>query len=55
MSASLTLHKVENISELRAFVEFPWQLYKDDPNWVPPLLSSRWGLLDKHKNPEWGL
>jgi len=23
--------------ERRAFVNLPWQLYKDDPNWVPPL------------------
>src|SRR5512145_355428 len=44
---------VKTPSEFKAFFEFPWTLYKDDPNWVPPLLSMRHDLLDKHKNPAW--
>lgn len=44
---------VETKSDFRAFFEFPWTLYKDDPNWVPPLLSMRQELLDKKKNPAW--
>ncbi len=49
----LTIRKVESVQDFRAYAEFPWQVYKDDPNWVPPLLSMRYDLLDKQKNPEW--
>lgn len=30
----------------RTFVKFPWRVYKDDPNWVPPLISERLEYLD---------
>jgi GNAT superfamily N-acetyltransferase len=40
-------------AEVKAFAEFPWTLYRDDPNWVPPLLSMRHDLFDKAKNPAW--
>ncbi|MBL8164942.1 MAG: N-acetyltransferase [Anaerolineae bacterium] len=50
---SVTVRKVENARDFRAFFEFPWTLYKGDPNWVPPLLSMRHDLLDKKKNPSW--
>ncbi len=30
-----------------------WDLYKDDPNWVPPLIADRKKLLDPEKNPFW--
>lgn len=53
MSTSVTVRKVETPSDFRAFFEFPWTLYKDDSNWVPPLLSMRRDILDKKKNPSW--
>jgi GNAT superfamily N-acetyltransferase len=53
MSIKLTIRKVESASDWRAFFEFPWQVHKNDPNWVPPLLSMRRDLLDKEKNPDW--
>ena len=49
----VTVRKVENKQDFRAFFEFPWVLYKDDPLWVPPLLSMRRELLDQKKNPSW--
>ena len=27
--------------ERKAFLEFPWTLYRDDPNWIPPLCSDQ--------------
>jgi GNAT superfamily N-acetyltransferase len=36
--------------ERRLFVELPWSLYKDDPNWIPPLLSDMHATLDPQKN-----
>lgn len=53
MPAPVTVRKVENAADFRAFFEFPWTVYKNDPNWVPPLLSMRRDLLDKKKNPSW--
>jgi GNAT superfamily N-acetyltransferase len=34
----------------KRFVELPWQLYKDDLNWVPPLLSDMYNTLNPKKN-----
>jgi GNAT superfamily N-acetyltransferase len=33
----------------RAFVLFPWKVYKGDPNWVPPLISDRMDYLNPAK------
>ncbi|MDD2696536.1 MAG: hypothetical protein PHD58_11490 [Anaerolineales bacterium] len=35
--------------ELRAFVIFPWQVYRDDPNWVPALVSEQLAALDPRR------
>lgn len=51
--ASVTVRKVETQGDFRAFFEFPWHVYKNDSNWVPPLLSMRRDLLSKEKNPAW--
>lgn len=50
---AFTVRKVETEADFKVLFEFPWMIYKDDPNWVPPLLSIRRNLLDKHKNPAW--
>jgi len=34
-----------------AFVKFPWTIYRDDPNWVPPLVTERRAFIDPRKNP----
>ncbi|HEX2907118.1 MAG TPA: GNAT family N-acetyltransferase [Phototrophicaceae bacterium] len=50
---AVEVRPIKNPAEFKAFFEFPWTLYQGDPNWVPPLLSMRRELLDKHKNPAW--
>src|ERR1044072_7555822 len=35
----------------KAFVDFAWEVYKDDPAWVPPLKDEVHGLLNPKKNP----
>jgi GNAT superfamily N-acetyltransferase len=37
--------------ELRDFIKFPFQLYKDDPFWVPPLIADLKTTLSRKKNP----
>lgn len=44
---------VETKKDLKEFVLFPWQVYKGDPYWVPPLISEVEFMLDPQKNPFW--
>ncbi|MCU0348781.1 MAG: hypothetical protein MUC59_17710 [Saprospiraceae bacterium] len=45
------IRPVTSPAELRQFINFPFQLYKHDPNWVPPLKSSEAAWLSPSKNP----
>jgi len=44
--SSIQIQSVTTRRDLRAFVKFPWQVYKGDPNWVPPLIVERLGYLN---------
>ena len=33
----IDIRRFDDTRSLRAFIRFPFDLYKDDPNWVPPL------------------
>jgi len=33
------------------FIKLPWKIYKDDRNWVPPLITERKEFLDRGRNP----
>jgi GNAT superfamily N-acetyltransferase len=37
--------------ELDAFIKLPWRLYRNEPNWVAPLLMDVKKRLHQHKNP----
>jgi hypothetical protein len=43
--------EVKTEKELLQFIKLPWKIYKDDPNWVPPLISERKAFFDPQKNP----
>ncbi len=47
----MEIRKVTTRADLRQFINLPYQLYKDDPIWVPPLRSEQWGQFDPKKNP----
>ncbi len=53
MSAPLTVRKVESKADFETFLRFPWQLYRGDPYWVPPLVGMQRHKLDRRKNPSW--
>lgn len=38
-------------AELKKFIRFPYRLYKNDPVWVPPLLSEVSKQFDRKRNP----
>ncbi len=50
MSADIEVRQVTTRGERAAFVKFPWQVYKGDKNWVPPLVSDQLETLDPEKN-----
>ena len=45
----IIIQKVETRQQRRRFATFPWQIYKNDPLWVPPLLPERMKQLDPGK------
>lgn len=47
----ITISIVRSKKDIMRFIKFQWQIYKDYPYWVPPLLMDRKKLLDKEKNP----
>ena len=48
---ALTIRPVRTKKDKKAFVDFAWEVYKDDPHWVPPLKDEVHGLLTPGKNP----
>jgi GNAT superfamily N-acetyltransferase len=49
--AGVEVVAVQNKKALSEFVELPYRLYRDDPNWVPPLRIAVRELLDRAKHP----
>ena len=50
-NAPVTVRKVAGKADRKAFVELPYRLYANNPNWVPPLKDEVYGLLTPGKNP----
>jgi len=48
---TVRIEKVVTKKDLKSFIKFPWQIYKGDPHWVPPLIMDVKEKLDKKKNP----
>ncbi|TCQ09564.1 MULTISPECIES: GNAT family N-acetyltransferase [Sphingomonas] len=48
--ANLTIRPVETKKDRKIFIDLPFRLYADDPNWVPPLKSEALGLITPEKN-----
>src|SRR5512141_1026533 len=42
----MEVHPVLTRAEKRRFLTFPWQIYRNDPLWVPPLLAQRTKATD---------
>lgn len=49
--SDLIISPVENQADLKAFIDLAWDVYRDDPAWVPPLRQEVRGLLTPGKNP----
>jgi GNAT superfamily N-acetyltransferase len=51
MASTLTIRPVESKADKKAFVNLAWDVYRDDPAWVPPLKDEVHGLITPGKNP----
>jgi GNAT superfamily N-acetyltransferase len=43
---AIDVRPIASPREKHIFLSFPWQIYKDDPLWVPPILSERAKVID---------
>ncbi len=48
---SFTISQVQNKQELNDFLQLPYRIYRDDPNYVYPLLDDLKHFFDRKKNP----
>lgn len=48
---SVHVIEVESSAQLKQFIRFPYRLYRDDPNFVPPLLVERKEFFDFKSHP----
>ena len=48
--SQITVTPADGRADLRAFVQFPYDLYKDAPYWVPPLRRDVHHAIDPQKN-----
>lgn len=46
----IVIKPVETRRDKRIFINLPWRLYRNDPNWVPPLKVDMWATLNPRKN-----
>ena len=49
--SELIIREIEGRDQLIAFVKFPFELYKNNPFWVPPIIKEELEMLDKKVNP----
>ena len=48
---ALEIRPVASKRDLNTFIKLPWRLYRNEPNWVPPLLFDRKRFFDRGRNP----
>ena len=47
----LVIKRVTTGRQKRDFLQFPWKLYRDDPNWIPPLRDNQKELVGYKPHP----
>ncbi len=51
MNRSVNIKEVSSPADWKTFIKLPWEIYKNDPHWVPPLLFDFKRQLNKKTNP----
>ncbi|MBU4272567.1 MAG: hypothetical protein KKA28_11960 [Planctomycetes bacterium] len=49
--SNLVIQRVSTARQKKQFLQFPWTLYRDDPNWVPPLRGNQRELVGYRPHP----
>src|SRR5213080_4058953 len=49
--SDIEISEVNSRRERDAFIKFQWQIYSNDPAWVPPLIIERKTFLDRKRHP----
>ncbi len=47
----IKIRQVANRNDFKQFIDFPFQLYQNSQNWIPPLKREEWQTFDPKKNP----
>lgn len=47
----ITIKEIQTPDDIKQFVLFPWRIYKNDKNWVPPLIRDQCNFFNPEKNP----
>jgi hypothetical protein len=47
----MVIREVHGARDKNRFIKFPWQIYRNDRHWVPPLILERRDLLNRRANP----
>ena len=47
----LQIKEIQDVKGLKQFINLPWELYKNDPHWVPPLRRQLLRTLQGKNNP----
>jgi len=51
LSQELKIESAQTKAELMEFIKLPWQIYRNDAHWVPPLIVERKEFLNRKRNP----
>ncbi len=49
--AGIEVKAVSNRRDRQRFLGFPWRLYRDDANWIPPLRANQRELVGYKRHP----
>jgi GNAT superfamily N-acetyltransferase len=48
---AIQVRAIKGPRERRVFLTFPWRIYRDDPLWVPPIVTERAKVIDPEHGP----
>jgi hypothetical protein len=54
VAGHIAVRPVVTKADRKAFVDLAWDVYKDDPAWIPPLKDEVHALIDPRRNPWFG-
>jgi len=49
--SDIKIISMKSKSDKKRFIKFAWQIYRNDPYWVPPLIMDKMKILNEKKNP----